>query len=85
MKTLVVGWCGDEIEIRGGITYLRYMRLLVGTVEKPIIEKEVAKYDSTKVLSMCATKVMMIYLTTMDGSAAIPLIHYLQILFLVSL
>ncbi len=52
------------------------MRLLVETVEKLIIEKEVAKYDSTKVLSMCATKVIMIYLTTMDGSAAIPLIHY---------
>lgn len=52
------------------------MGLLVGTMNKPIAEKDIASVDSKGIPERLATKVMMIYLTLVDGSGCMPLIHY---------
>lgn len=76
LKIPVVGWVGDEMEIRAGLTYLKHFGLIVGTTGAPIQENKVSTVVEADIPARLAKKIMMVHLTTVDGSATIPLIHY---------
>jgi len=48
IKCPIVGWSGDEIEIRVGAEYVETMRCIVGSVEGPIAEKDIDSVDEGK-------------------------------------
>lgn len=69
----IIGWCGDEMEIRAGLEYLDHMGCIVGLVEGPIAEKDITTIDQVAIPKMLATKIMMIHLVTSDGKRTYPL------------
>jgi hypothetical protein len=72
----VVGWSGDEMEVRAGLTYLQAMGIIVGCTSGPISEKNASKVDTKIIPKSLATKIMMIHVVSTDGKVALPLIHY---------
>lgn len=69
----VLIWSGDEMEIRCGLSIIKSRSEIVGLVSGAIAEKDIATVDENKISEKVARKVMMIHLTTIDGSACIPL------------
>lgn len=74
--TPVVGWCGDEMEVRAGLTYLEAMGIIVGCADGLIAEKNIQTLDKTTILPRLATKIMMIHIVSTDGKTALPVIQY---------
>ena len=72
----VVGWCGDEMEVRAGLTYLKAVGQVVGCVDGPISEKNVGAIDKQALPTKFATHIMMVHVVSTDGKIALPLIHY---------
>ncbi len=71
----VVGFSGDEMEIRAGLTYVKHLAMLVGC-ETPIAEKNIDSVDPTTIPDKLATKIMMVHITTIDGKACVPFLHF---------
>lgn len=63
---------GDEIEIRPGMTYVPTMGYLVGSINGPLREKELSEESAKSISSQLASKVMLLYLTTIEGTACRP-------------
>jgi len=61
------------MEIRAGLTYVKHLGMLVGLVDGPILEKDVSSIKEDTIFCRLATKVLSIYIVTLDGQAALPL------------
>lgn len=65
------------MEIRKGLRLLPTVRMLVGCIDGPIFEKNISQeFDESKILPRLATKVMRLFLVSLDGTIGIPFHFY---------
>lgn len=76
LQVPVVGWVGDEMEIRSGLIYIKETGCIVGRTTGPIAEKDIDTINEAEVLSTLATKILMIHITTIDGRANVPFMYF---------
>jgi hypothetical protein len=64
------------MEICAGLTYIKEMKMLVGSIKRPILEKNINALDTNTLSTELATKVMMIHITSIDGKTCVPFMYF---------
>lgn len=72
-EQIICGLCMDEIEIRKGLLTFSQTGSLIGLIKGPITVQNVEELFKEDLDGKMATKVMMTFLVTLDGTTAIPL------------
>lgn len=73
----MVGWVGDEMDIRAGLTYVKEAGCIIGCIDGPIAVKNIDQVKEENILKNLAQRVMMIHITLVNGKADVPFMYFL--------